>query len=207
MYLFIIWMYFWYLCTEFFVVIDYKIRPQILGFEKLETLLPLTACVKIIILWRHLWDIALLYLHAEQSDYTKRGDPTYDVTNFSEKRQNYTIQIEIILLIGCKHFKWIWAMITCCRFRSSRSLMEPTRLIKNIGEMGCLCYFVRIMQTLPFVYLTITILRICHTKYRLIEQSEPVSALWYLSWLYFFSPKTALYWHTPNDFHTLKNML
>ena len=36
-------------------------------FENLETLLPLTACVKMAILWRHVWEhweFALSYLHA-----------------------------------------------------------------------------------------------------------------------------------------------
>ncbi len=47
---------FLYTC-EFFVIID--LRPQPHGFEKLETLLQLAACVKITF-WRHMLEFALL---------------------------------------------------------------------------------------------------------------------------------------------------
>ena len=60
----------WYYTSEFFVIIDYKISPQLQGFEKLETLLPLavrqmdntlTSCrtLRHFVLWTlriYLWD-------------------------------------------------------------------------------------------------------------------------------------------------------
>ena len=116
---------------------DSKIRPQPQVFAKLKTLLPLlTACVKMVIRWGHVWEFALLCTNAA----TKRLYTMYNMIDgvnrdFREsfrKALDWGIQKCLFFFAHLKsihshmiHFlinwrkKWISIQIMTLHFRSS----------------------------------------------------------------------------------------
>ena len=146
--------------SEFFVIIDYKLRPQPKGFEKLKTLLPSRVRVKGQCRWRHLWELALLCLHAATKRLYKLELPEMTYRKWLRNRafrkslrkalgkgiQNdcFFTQLKSIwldFLIHWKHFKWNSANFTTWHFRSSRSLIYfISQLLLQFSFLRCFLF-------------------------------------------------------------------